>query len=841
MACFVGRCRVTHAPPSPSAFAVPGYRSLREAIDRFATLSIVLPGYRSFAVPGYRSLCHAIGRCARLSVAVPGYRSRCQAIGRGAQSAVAMHAAMKRRRVSDSEEAAGDGELSDSGDFYGDVQLTRFGDFSCSEEEPPMRVSQDVLDTVTSMTDAMFDLSRATSVVRRLLMFPEGIKLCKNPDTVARLGRALKAAARGSSRLLPSFTLLVKATHPEKPSPERWAADMYHADAPQGGTDVVEGMRFLEELYQNHEDPNEGQNELAKPKAAELEPLHQVVVDTMKRMAAFAAMSTENIERLAGKFVALCMDDKKKLTELDASVFVAEVIYTKYRFARDPVQKDSKLMFFNGVVYKYARDDDVFVYARHAVVDLVDGALKNGPLLHEDLVGGLKLVRFHMANRSYRLIFDGALRELRSNDFYTTRGADTPEEFHDRLDVNPYIIACTNGIFDMKSRTFYPVGSVPVDMCSSYCTKYAFVGDEHGEPRPSDVDKVNELERELIDKLFPHPDVRRCAKLALGCTLVGGSGLVKKLFLAIGANGDNGKSALFNWGMKAVLGDYFYTLGVTNAYSTRDVAEGCTPSITQSKRRKMVVMNEGERDKPINAAFIKALCGGDDIVTRDLYCQPKSEEFLPKMWMLSNFPPKVSGDDIALMKRFYPLDFIATFKKEVAQDDHSGMVWRALPEAEIRSLYKKNAPHVLLLLIRWCKEFLDGQSTLPPVPLGSAAVALVREGTHENAVERLMTERYDKTPHAYGAPIRVGDFVDMRAIANDIKTARDVALKPAELKAILVRLGYRVQEINIRARGDVPAVHLANGVFVKEKEPEQTGGGDELQQPDGGGEVAAAV
>ena len=87
-----------------------------------------------------------------------------------------------------------------------------------------------------------------------------------------------------------------------------------------------------------------------------------------------------------------------------------------------------------------------------------------------------------------------------------------------------------------------------------------------------------------------------------------------------------------------------------------------------------------------------------------------------------------------------------------------------------------------------------------------------------STVERLVTERYDKTPHAFEDPIRVGDFVDMRAIANDIKTARDVAHKPAELKAILVRIGYRVQEINIRARGDIPVVHLANGVFVKEKE-----------------------
>jgi hypothetical protein len=56
----------------------------------------------------------------------------------------------------------------------------------------------------------------------------------------------------------------------------------------------------------------------------------------------------------------------------------------------------------------------------------------------------------------------------------------------------------------------------------------------------------------------------------------------------------------------------------------------------------------------------------------------------------------------------------------------------------------------------------------------------------------------------------------------------------------LVRLGYCVQEINIRARGDVPAVHLANGVFVKEKEPEQNGGGDEQQQPDAGAQRATA-
>jgi hypothetical protein len=734
---------------------------------------------------------------------------------------------------SDGDEADDDARDEAPSDSSEDELPTAFEPELWDEDDVP--VSKEYLDSVNSTTDLLFDMSLGAGVVRHLLNVRKGRMMMKNPRTVARIGRALKAVAHGGSRLLPLFTTLVRATHPDHPDAEKWASELYNEDAPHEA-DAVGGRRFLEEVHSKLKDPNETDKErvASKPERA----LMRGAVDAvLPRMAAFGTTSAGDLSVLVDNFVALCMDNKK-MTELDASVFVADVIHTKYRFARDPVQKESKLMYNNGVVYKYAKDDDVFVYARHTVVDLVDGILKN-PRLQQDFVDGLGMVRNNMANRAYRPIFDNALRELRSNDFYTTRGVDTPEEFHDRLDVNPYIIACTNGVYDMKTRTFYSIGHVPADMCSSYSTRYAFVGDENGDPKPEDLDKISELEFELIDKLFPNADVRQCAKMALGCTLVGGSGLVKKLFLAIGANGDNGKSALFNWGMKTVLGDYFYTLGVTNAYSTRDVAEGCTPSISQSKRRKMVVMNEGERDKPINSAFIKALCGGDDIVTRDLYAQPKSEEFLPKMWMLSNFPPKVSGDDVALMKRLYPLDFIATFKKEVAQDDPVGMVWRALPEAEIRSMYKKSAPYILLLLIRWCKQFLDAKSTLPPAPNGSVAVALVREGTHENAVERFMSARFDKTERVFGAVIQSSDFWDMRAISNGIKEAHDVAIKPAELKAILQRLGYHVQEINIRARGDAPAVHFANGVFVRERDPERTPTDGETGAPEGSGAAVA--
>ena len=133
-----------------------------------------------------------------------------------------------------------------------------------------------------------------------------------------------------------------------------------------------------------------------------------------------------------------------------------------------------------------------------------------------------------------------ACRELKSKQFYLKRGMDEPLEFYKKLDSNVHITAFKNGVYDFRTRKFYRPGAIPADAIGRYSTDYDFIGDEDGLPvSQEDKDMMDEIEREVIDKIFPDEAVRRAAKRALGCILIGGSGLVKKLFVALGAEGNN--------------------------------------------------------------------------------------------------------------------------------------------------------------------------------------------------------------------------------------------------------------------------------------------------------------
>ena len=97
-----------------------------------------------------------------------------------------------------------------------------------------------------------------------------------------------------------------------------------------------------------------------------------------------------------------------------------------------------------------------------------------------------------------------ACRELKSKQFYLKRGMDEPLEFYKKLDSNVHITAFKNGVYDVRTRKFYRPGAIPADAIGRYSTDYDFIGDEDGLPvSQEDKDMMDEIEREVIDKIFP--------------------------------------------------------------------------------------------------------------------------------------------------------------------------------------------------------------------------------------------------------------------------------------------------------------------------------------------------
>jgi phage/plasmid-associated DNA primase len=291
------------------------------------------------------------------------------------------------------------------------------------------------------------------------------------------------------------------------------------------------------------------------------------------------------------------------------------------------------------------------------------------------------------------------------------------------LDANPYLIGFDNGVFDLEHSKFHPRGSVPVDMLVSMTTGYDYVGAADGTPvDDAQAAKMEELERAVYDKIFPHAATRLCVQDVLGACLIGGSGITNKLFLFVGERGNNAKTAFTSWLIKATLGDYYGTLNFNILTDTRDKADARIRSgLMQNQKRKLVVLNEGINSAPIVASWMKALTGGDDLVYRNKYSAAEAAPFFPKLVVVRNSVPNRSADDFVNHRAYCPIDFISVFDATAKQDDPVNFVWKAQNHLHLRTYYQEQAPLHMLLMLKYARRFIQNGHRLPAVPDCSAS------------------------------------------------------------------------------------------------------------------------
>ena len=192
------------------------------------------------------------------------------------------------------------------------------------------------------------------------------------------------------------------------------------------------------------------------------------------------------------------------------------------------------------------------------------------------------------------------------------------------------------------------------------------------------------------------------------------------------------------------LGDYYGTLNYSILTETRDNSDACNPGLTSNRKRKLVILNEGQQKGNLVSSTVKLLTGGYELVFRNLYAQSESAPFLPKLGMVSNFPPTLAGNDNALHNRMYPIDFNSEFKTDVVCDEPEAKRFRAVSEATLRKFYCDKAPLHMLLMIRYAKQFLKTR-TLPPIPMASAAMGLILDNSPTNVVNDWLNENYEPT------------------------------------------------------------------------------------------------
>ena len=234
------------------------------------------------------------------------------------------------------------------------------------------------------------------------------------------------------------------------------------------------------------------------------------------------------------------------------------------------------------------------------------------------------------------------------------------EEFNNKVDTNPELLCCANGVWDLNLGVFRD--GKPDDYISM-STKYNYypITDK-------DAPVVAEI-NDFMGKLFPKdPGLLDYMWSHLASTLIGTA--MNQTFNNYLGGGRNGKSVLVTL-MTKILGEYKGELPLTAVCtSKRTAVGGLSPEIAALKGKRYVVMQEPRQGEIINEGILKELTSGlDAIQARGLY--KTNVTFMPqfKLVVCANTLPEIKAMDHGTWRRIRVVPFKSLFTEDPVEGD----------------------------------------------------------------------------------------------------------------------------------------------------------------------------
>jgi len=224
--------------------------------------------------------------------------------------------------------------------------------------------------------------------------------------------------------------------------------------------------------------------------------------------------------------------------------------------------------------------------------------------------------------------------------------------FKEKLDMNPYLIAFKNGVYDLQLNIFRHGRP---DDCLSKQMPINYINFS-----PSD-EKVEEVQT-FLSQVFPNKHIRKYFLDTSSDVFVGGNH--EKLALFWLGEGDNGKSITQNF-FEKMMGKLAIKLN-TNIITGKKIATGvANPDLARAGGGvRWAVLEEPNTTERIQSGPLKHLTGNDSFYARDLFEKGKDgREVLPlfKLIVIANKLPHIEGADIAVWNRVRVIPFQATF------------------------------------------------------------------------------------------------------------------------------------------------------------------------------------
>ncbi len=213
------------------------------------------------------------------------------------------------------------------------------------------------------------------------------------------------------------------------------------------------------------------------------------------------------------------------------------------------------------------------------------------------------------------------------------------------LDTDPYLLACRNGVIDLRTAVLRK--AQPQDLISL------------GSDVPYDPDALCPRWEQFLDQVFDgNAELVRYVQRFVGYCLTGDTREHKLLLLH--GSGCNGKSTFVEI-VQRLIGDQ----ATTSAFDSFARVRNDRPvrnDLARLHRSRLVVASESGEGRRLDEAIVKTLTGGDTIATRFLYGE--HFEFKPqfKLWLVTNYLPRVDGGDEAMWRRIRKVPFEVSFE-----------------------------------------------------------------------------------------------------------------------------------------------------------------------------------
>lgn len=251
---------------------------------------------------------------------------------------------------------------------------------------------------------------------------------------------------------------------------------------------------------------------------------------------------------------------------------------------------------------------------------------------------------------------------FKSSVMTEAQGIFYEEEFGEKLNMNPYMLGCANGVLTIRKSDELPGVSFRSGKSEDYLSfqvgrnlpdldAISYVPYDPRHPIQAEID-------DFMAKIFPDPELRDYMWRLLASHLEGNN-REQKYYVWIGRGG-NGKSKLVEL-MRKVLGDYVSSLQATALTRKRPDAGAANPEIMAIRNKRFIYLQEPDENEPLNTSRMKQFSGEDMVEARALFGDQCKFKITGKLHMMCNKLPPITMMDEGTWRRIRVVPFVSKF------------------------------------------------------------------------------------------------------------------------------------------------------------------------------------